>query len=175
MQKEILRPGYLLNQKRFEQSQLTPCPSLPRAQPPSCSAGPTTRSMLKQEDLVRQIILVRKFSWFRKTGMSGSSTYCLNQCSTLTCEGLCTGQLLLSAMLRDFREAEPIPWFTPVHLTGSAKQSESILFSKAFYTHVLCMCNAFVLSTELCKVSIKRYIKGCVLQAEQWDGGICTL
>lgn len=26
--------------------------------------------------------------------------------------------------------------------------------------HALCMCNAFVVSTELCKVSIKRYIKG---------------
>lgn len=62
MEKEILRPGYFLNQNRFEQSQLTPCPSLPRAQPLSCSAGLTMRSTSKLEDSVHQIILVRKFS-----------------------------------------------------------------------------------------------------------------
>jgi len=33
------------------------------------------------------------------------------------------------------------------------------------------MCNAFVLSTELCKVSIKWYIKGDVLQPKWLDGG----
>lgn len=33
------------------------------------------------------------------------------------------------------------------------------------------MCNAFVLSTELCKVSIKSYIKGDVRQPKQLGGG----
>jgi len=62
MQKEILSTKYFLERNRFKQSQLTFCASLPRAQLLSCSADLTTRSTSKLEDLVHQIILVRKFS-----------------------------------------------------------------------------------------------------------------
>lgn len=90
---------------------------------------------------------------------------------SFTREGLCVGQPLLSVKLREISGAETVCWFTPVQLTGGRSRTSKgvwkCLFSKAFYMHALCMCDALVLSTELCRVSIIRYIQGDVLQIKQ--------
>lgn len=77
--------------------------------------------------------------------------------------GLCLGQLLLSALLRDTMEAETIPWFTAVWLTGDrsriSKNSLNAFVFKgilhACIMHASCICTVNGIMSSVCQDNIE--------------------